>query len=648
MVDGFDVYGLVRLILSGINLLFVIFVLFFERKNSTSRFAWLMVLLFLPVIGMILYILFSGNFFTASKRMRKVNYFSKYLSEDIRNRQRDYLVKNINTIPHHTIKKYIPLVKMNLEHGNSILTTAYDIKIFTHGIYFFEDLCASLENAKESIYMEYFIFHNDKIGNRIMEILCRKAEEGLDVKLIYDDLGSISTPTKFFKRLNKAGGDARPFFQIRIGLAFTLNYRNHRKLTVIDNNLSYIGGINIGDEYANQKGKGRHHKLNWRDTVVRMSGNAVLTSKMNFLLDWFSLDVGKHKAKTIQDVMGFFPEDTIETAVSALDGIMQNCCHYDTKRSKIVLFYTGSLTEDEIDDIAICSSHITFNSMSQIQRFGTRVKETHARKYGDDVTPLSVGIRINPEYSEVETLLYNPCAPGTRFGVTAEHLPDKLPQIIEGFHCHCHCENGSDVFARTLSVIEERFSKWFPSLKWINFGGGHLMTRKDYDRELLVNMMQEFHKRYPWLKVILEPGSAFAWQTGPLVSQVVDIVEDKGIKTAILNVSFTCHMPDCLEMPYMPEVRGAEIVDNPSSTDPITYRLGGNSCLSGDYMGCWRFPQELNIGDNIIFEDMIHYTTVKTNMFNGVEHPSLAFLHTDHTLEMLREFSYKDYKYRMD
>mgnify|MGYP002620901335 CR=1 FL=1 len=310
--------------------------------------------------------------------------------------------------------------------------------------------------------------------------------------------------------------------------------------------------------------------------------------------------------------------------------------------------YSPAYTEDEIDDIAICSSHITFNSMSQIQRFGTRVKETHARKYGDDVTPLSVGIRINPEYSEVETLLYNPCAPGTRFGVTAEHLPDKLPQIIEGFHCHCHCENGSDVFARTLSVIEERFSKWFPSLKWINFGGGHLMTRKDYDRELLVNMMQEFHKRYPWLKVILEPGSAFAWQTGPLVSQVVDIVEDKGIKTAILNVSFTCHMPDCLEMPYMPEVRGAEIVDNPSSTDPITYRLGGNSCLSGDYMGCWRFPQELNIGDNIIFEDMIHYTTVKTNMFNGVEHPSLAFLHTDHTLEMLREFSYKDYKYRMD
>ncbi len=319
MVDGFDVYGLVRLILSGINLLFVIFVLFFERKNSTSRFAWLMVLLFLPVIGMILYILFSGNFFTASKRMRKVNYFSKYLSEDIRNRQRDYLVKNINTIPHHTIKKYIPLVKMNLEHGNSILTTAYDIKIFTHGIYFFEDLCTALENAKESIYMEYFIFHNDKIGNRIMEILCRKAEEGLDVKLIYDDLGSISTPTKFFKRLNKAGGDARPFFQIRIGLAFTLNYRNHRKLTVIDNNLSYIGGINIGDEYANQKEKGRHHKLNWRDTVVRMSGNAVLTSKMNFLLDWFSLDVGKHKAKTIQDVMGFFPEDTIETAVSAIE-----------------------------------------------------------------------------------------------------------------------------------------------------------------------------------------------------------------------------------------------------------------------------------------------------------------------------------------
>ena len=173
------------------------------------------------------------------------------------------------------------------------------------------------------------------------------------------------------------------------------------------------------------------------------------------------------------------------------------------------------------------------------------------------------------------------------------------------------------------------------------------MTRKDYDVELLIRMMQQFHERYPWLKVILEPGSAFAWQTGPLVSHVVDIVEDKGIRTAILDVSFTCHMPDCLEMPYFPEVRGAEHVEEQTSA-AHTYRLGGNSCLSGDFMTSWRFPEELKIGEEVIFEDMIHYTTVKTNMFNGITHPAIGMLHNDGKLEILREFGYEDYKNRMD
>ena len=255
---------------------------------------------------------------------------------------------------------------------------------------------------------------------------------------------------------------------------------------------------------------------------------------------------------------------------------------------------------------------------------------------------------MNPEYSEVGTLLYNPCAPGTRFGVTADKLPEQLPADIEGFHCHCHCESGADVFQRSLAHIEEKFSRWFPQLKWINFGGGHLMTRKYYDVDLLISMMQEFHRRYPWLKVILEPGSAFAWQTGPLVSHVVDIVEDKGIKTAILDVSFTCHMPDCLEMPYQPDVRNAESVELEKATEPCTYRLGGNSCLSGDFMGSWRFEKELQVGDEVIFEDMIHYTTVKTNTFNGITHPSIGMLHEDGTMEVLRRFGYEDYLNRMD
>ena len=298
--------------------------------------------------------------------------------------------------------------------------------------------------------------------------------------------------------------------------------------------------------------------------------------------------------------------------------------------------YSPAYTDGEFDEIVRCSSHLSFNSLSQYERFHQRAKT------------VSIGLRVNPEYSEVGTLLYNPCAPGTRFGVTADKLPEQLPADIEGFHCHCHCESGADVFQRSLAHIEEKFSRWFPQLKWINFGGGHLMTRKDYDVDLLISMMQDFHCRYPWLKVILEPGSAFAWQTGPLVSHVVDIVEDKAIKTAILDVSFTCHMPDCLEMPYQPDVRNAESVEMEKATEPCTYRLGGNSCLSGDFMGSWRFEKELQVGDEVIFEDMIHYTTVKTNTFNGITHPSIGMLHEDGTMEVLRRFGYEDYLNRMD
>ena len=324
--------------------------------------------------------------------------------------------------------------------------------------------------------------------------------------------------------------------------------------------------------------------------------------------------------------------------------------------------YSPAYKDEEFDDIVRCSSHLTFNSLSQYERFHHRAAEC------------SLGLRVNPEYSEVGTLLYNPCAPGTRFGVTADKLPEQLPADIKGFHCHCHCESGADVFERTLRHIEEKFSRWFPQLEWINFGGGHLVTRKDYDIPLLVRLMEGFHQRYPHLKVIFEPGSAFAWQTGPLVSSVVDIVEDKGIRTAILDVSFTCHMPDCLEMPYYPEVRGAEHVDeesaeptpvtqspstlhpSPSTQSPSTlhpspstlYRLGGNSCLSGDFMGLWQFDHELTVGEQVIFEDMIHYTTVKTNTFNGITHPSLTMLRADGTLQLLRRFTYEDYRDRMD
>ena len=302
--------------------------------------------------------------------------------------------------------------------------------------------------------------------------------------------------------------------------------------------------------------------------------------------------------------------------------------------------FSPAYTDLEIEDIARMSSHLTFNSLSQYSRHHTKALETNSN--------LKLGIRVNPEYSEVGTDIYNPCAPGTRFGVLASQLPERLPEDITGFHCHCHCESGADVFQRTLVHIEEKFSKWFDQLEWINFGGGHLMTRKDYDIRLLIDILKDFKKRYPNLKVILEPGSAFAWQTGPLVCHVVDVVENKGIKTAILDVSFTCHMPDCLEMPYWPTVRGAETIEGEYGKGENSYRLGGNSCLSGDWMQSWKFDHALQIGETVIFEDMIHYTTVKTCTFNGITHPDICLLKKNGELQVLRHFDYQDYKNRMD
>ncbi len=292
--------------------------------------------------------------------------------------------------------------------------------------------------------------------------------------------------------------------------------------------------------------------------------------------------------------------------------------------------YSPAYTEADFPEIMRCSSHITFNSLAQFHRFHPVVEE--------EKSGISCGIRVNPEYSEVETELYNPCAPGTRFGITADLLPRILPHGLEGFHCHSHCESSSYELERTLQHLEEKFSCWFPQIKWLN------QMAKDYNVEHLVRMLKDLRARYPHLRIILEPGSAFTWQTGVLVSEVVDIVESRGIRTAILNVSFTCHMPDCLEMPYQPTVRGAQIGND---SGRHVYRLGGNSCLSGDYMGDWSFDHELHIGERIIFEDMIHYTIVKTNMFNGIHHPAIAMWTKEGKAVVFKRFSYEDYRDRM-
>lgn len=295
--------------------------------------------------------------------------------------------------------------------------------------------------------------------------------------------------------------------------------------------------------------------------------------------------------------------------------------------------YSPAYTDREFPEIVKCSSHITFNSLLQFDRLYPQTQSYN----------VSCGLRINPEFSDVETDLYNPCAPGSRLGIDAKTLGEVLPEGVEGLHFHTLCESNSYDLEKTLLVVEEKFGRFFPQIKWLNMGGGHLMTKEGYDVEHLITLLKNFKAKYPHLQIILEPGSAFAWRTGVLVSSVIDIVENKGIKTAMLDVSFSCHMPDCLEMPYKPIILGAtdEISNKP------TYRMGGNSCLSGDFMGSWSFDQELKIGDRIVFDDMIHYTTVKTTMFNGVSHPNIGMNTIDNEFVLLRKFGYEDYKTRM-
>ncbi|MDE5805848.1 MAG: carboxynorspermidine decarboxylase [Paramuribaculum sp.] len=295
--------------------------------------------------------------------------------------------------------------------------------------------------------------------------------------------------------------------------------------------------------------------------------------------------------------------------------------------------YCPAYTDATIDEFLAGSSHITFNSLSQFERFGRRALEAG----------VSPGLRVNPQCSVIETDIYNPALPGSRFGVTRDMIGSRLPEGLEGLHFHALCESGPDDLAKVLEAFETQFGDLLPHLKWVNFGGGHLMTRADYSTDRLVEILQDFHTRHPHLKVILEPGSAFTWRTGDLVTSVVDIVENQGVKTAIIDASFACHMPDCLEMPYKPAITESIGVD---PTLP-TYRMGGNSCLSGDFVGDWSFSTPLRPGQRLRFEDMNHYTTVKTNMFNGIQHPSIVLCDTNGDCSIIRQFTFDDYESRM-
>jgi carboxynorspermidine decarboxylase len=293
--------------------------------------------------------------------------------------------------------------------------------------------------------------------------------------------------------------------------------------------------------------------------------------------------------------------------------------------------YAPAYKPEEFEELMGYSSHITFNSLNQFQQFKNQV-DGFERK-------ISMGLRINPQYAEVSTDMYNPCVVGSRLGITRDALGDTLPEGIEGLHSHTMCENDSYVLERTLVHIEEKFGDLLHQIKWLNLGGGHLMTKEGYDHAHLIATIKRVKATYN-IDIILEPGSAIAWQTGYLRSRVLDIVDAQGVDVAILDISFAAHMPDTLEMPYKPKVWGA--------TDAVqgkpTYRLGGMTCLAGDYMSEYSFEKPLEIGDTVIFDDMIHYTMVKTTTFNGVGLPSIGIWHEDDTFELVKSFGFESFK----
>ncbi|MDE6527562.1 MAG: carboxynorspermidine decarboxylase [Muribaculaceae bacterium] len=349
------------------------------------------------------------------------------------------------------------------------------------------------------------------------------------------------------------------------------------------------------------------------------------------------------KANALWRTFHIFREYGIDCTASSLNELQLG---REELRGK-VHSYCPAYTPLTIGAYLAGSSHITFNSISQWEHFKKDVYAYNAANPDEKVSP---GLRVNPQCSVIETDIYNPALPGSRFGVTARQIGDTLPEGIEGLHFHALCESSSHDLEKVLDAFETQFGRYLPQVRWVNMGGGHLMTREGYDTTHLVKLLRDFRKRYPWLQVILEPGSAFTWRTGDLIASVVDIVENQGVSTAILDVSFACHMPDTLEMPYKPLVTESIPEHEASAMEHgtvHTYRFGGNSCLSGDYMGDWHFSRPLKPGDRLTFEDMNHYTTVKTNMFNGIQHPDIVFADREGQASYLRRFTFDDYKSRM-
>lgn len=290
--------------------------------------------------------------------------------------------------------------------------------------------------------------------------------------------------------------------------------------------------------------------------------------------------------------------------------------------------------ESEFPDLMHYCSHITFNSINQWNRFAPLLQKSEKS--------INAALRINPEYSEVTTDIYNPCIAGSRLGVRREQLGNTLPEGINGLHFHSLCENDSYTLERTLQVIEKNFEDLLHQADWINMGGGHFITASGYDIPHLIQLLKKFKQKYD-LQIILEPGGAIAYRTGFLVATVLDIIDSKGIKAVIMDASVSNHMPDCIEMPYKPEILHA----TNASEGQTAYRIGGMTCLAGDYVGDYAFEKPLQIGDKLLFKDMMQYTMVKTNTFNGINLPSIGIWNEQDGFRLVKRFGYDDYKSRL-
>ncbi len=345
----------------------------------------------------------------------------------------------------------------------------------------------------------------------------------------------------------------------------------------------------------------------------------------------------KSGAKVLLALKGYALWKSFDTIRPYLDG----CCAsglYEAKLAseefgKEVHTYSPAYKAEEIDEIASVSHHMVFNSPQQFKRFAPQARQCNPT--------LSIGLRVNPEYSASPKEIYNPCGLYSRLGTTLENFDETILPDLDGLHFHALCEQGSDALEAVLARFEEKFAPYIAKMKWINFGGGHHITRKGYDLKKLIGLIQNFKAKYG-VDVYLEPGEAVGWETGVLVATVLDIVHND-IDIAILDTSAEAHMPDTIIMPYRAEVRGA----GEAGEKPYTYRLGGNTCLAGDIMGDYSFDKPLQIGDKIIFEDQMHYTMVKATTFNGIKLPSIAVEKNDGEIEILREFGYEDFKDRL-